>query len=162
MPERWPVIITDDDGDTIDVQPAYGLAAGKVFICTSPEGVTLNAAQLEQFAQAKVAASHEADRQARPAPCGAVSPYAGPPCAEQDAHAEHVSRGPGGVVLARWPVSDGPGPAPRGSGKRCQAAHPTARPTWTCTADPGHAPLDHAAYGINGELCATWPVSSDE
>ena len=105
MPERWPVVITDDDGEEIVVAPFPDLP-GKVFIRTSLDGVLLNAAQLEEFAQAKVAASHEAGRQARPAPCGAVSPYADRPCAEYGDHDEHVARLPGGVVLARWPVSD--------------------------------------------------------
>ena len=108
MPDRWPVVITDDEGDTIAVEPnCVEGHPGKVYIRTSPLGVSLNAAQLEQFAQAKVAASHEADRQARPAPCGAVSPYAGPPCGQYGAHGEHIARGPGGVVLATWPVSHG-------------------------------------------------------
>jgi len=68
-------------------------------------GITvLDADQREAFAQAWIAACHKADDQVRPALCGAVSPYAGPPCAVIGAHEDHISRGPGGVILARWPV----------------------------------------------------------
>jgi hypothetical protein len=63
MPDRWPVVITDDDGNMIDIGTEHPFRAGTVLIWTSPDGVTLNAAQLEQFAQAIVAASHEIERQ---------------------------------------------------------------------------------------------------
>jgi len=67
----------------------------------------LDAGQREAFAQAWIAACHKADEQVRPVPCGAVSPYAAAACSQYGAHGEHIARGPGGVVLATWPVSDG-------------------------------------------------------
>jgi len=106
MPDRWPVVITDDDGSWIRVEPD-GSGPGKVCIRTAEPGVTLDAAQLEEFAQAKVAASHEADRQARPAPCGAVSPYARLFCGQYGDHTEHIAREPGGMIAVTWPVRDG-------------------------------------------------------
>jgi len=69
MPERWPVVITDSDGDWILVDPDYPRGEpGRIFINTSPAGVALSAAQREELARAIVAASHEADHQARPVP----------------------------------------------------------------------------------------------
>jgi len=65
----------------------------------------LDADQREAFAQAWIAACHKADEQVRPVPCGAVSPYAGEACGQYGAHGEHIARGPGGVVLATWPVT---------------------------------------------------------
>ena len=97
MPDGFAVTVKDGDGDPLEIVAVNGV----VYI----EGYAFPAAEREEFAQAWIAACHEADRQERPVPCRAVSPYAGPPCAEQDAHGDHVSRGPGGVVLARWPVS---------------------------------------------------------
>ena len=69
--------------------------------------VVLNAAKREEFAQAWIVACWKADEQARPVPCGAVSPYAAAACGQYGAHGEHIARGPGGVVLATWPVSHG-------------------------------------------------------
>jgi hypothetical protein len=63
MPERWPVIITDDDGDEIGISPLMG-GAGYVLIWAAPDGVALDAAQRDEFARALVTASHEADQQA--------------------------------------------------------------------------------------------------
>jgi len=102
----FPITVTDSHGNELDITPE----AGVVYIDTvrgdPPLFAFADNERLEELAQALVAASHERDRQARPAPCGAVSPYAGPPCAVQGAHGDHVSRGPGGVILASWPVSD--------------------------------------------------------
>jgi len=106
MADRWPVVITDDDGDTIEVDLGE-TDPTEVYVKTSLVGVLLNADQRERLAQALVAASHEADRQARPAPCGAVSPYAGPPCSQYGDHGEHIAREAGGMIVASWPVSDG-------------------------------------------------------
>ena len=64
MPDRWPVVITDDMGESIRVLPS--VEPGKVYISTSPLGVSLDGARLEEFAQAQVAASHEADRRVTP------------------------------------------------------------------------------------------------
>jgi hypothetical protein len=101
----FPVTITDADGDAIEITVS---TSGLVAIRTTPLGVELDAAQRETFAQAWIAACHEADRQARPVLCGALSP---PPdavaCCESGGHGEHIARLPGGVIAARWPVSDG-------------------------------------------------------
>ena len=79
--------------------------SGDVWIAGSL--AVLNAAKREEFAQAWIAACHKADDQVRPVPCGAVSPYAAAACGQYGAHGEHIARGPGGVVLATWPVSHG-------------------------------------------------------
>ena len=106
MPD-FPITVTDSHGNELDITPE----AGVVYIDTVRGDPPLFAFgsddRREAFAQAWIAACHAADEQVRPAACGAVSPYAGPPCAVQGAHEDHVSRGPGGVILAMWPVSDG-------------------------------------------------------
>ena len=103
MPSGWPVVITDGDGDTIEVEPR----GDRVRIETPGQPVDLDGALLEELAQAIVAASHERERQARPAPCGAVSPYPGAACGQYGDHAEHIARRAGGMIVASWPVSDG-------------------------------------------------------
>ena len=106
MPD-FPITVTDSHGNELDITPE----AGVVYIDTVRGDPPLFAfgsdGRREAFAQAWIAACHAADEQARPAPCGEPTPGRGGTCTETGAHAEHVSRGPGGVVLARWPVSDG-------------------------------------------------------
>jgi hypothetical protein len=60
MAERWPVVITDDDGDGIEISISRH---GVRLDLTNDVFVTLGPAQREQFAQAWMAACHEADRQ---------------------------------------------------------------------------------------------------
>jgi len=59
VPERWPVIITGDDGDEIEVE-LFPEVPGKVFTRTSPDGVMLGRDQLKALIQALTAASQEA------------------------------------------------------------------------------------------------------
>ena len=62
MPDRWPVVITDGDGDTIEVEPR----GDRVRIETPGQPVDLDAALLEELDRAIIAASHETAR--RPVP----------------------------------------------------------------------------------------------
>ena len=55
MPDRWPVVITDGDGDTIEVEPR----GDRVRIETPGQPVDLDDGLLEELAHAIVAASHE-------------------------------------------------------------------------------------------------------
>ena len=62
VPERarFPVVIADDYGGMVEIDTG---PPGDVSIFTSPQEAFLNAAQREEFAQAWIAACHEADRQ---------------------------------------------------------------------------------------------------
>jgi len=106
MPD-FPITVTDSHGNELDITPE----AGVVYIDTLRGEPPLFAFgsddRREAFAHAWIAACHAADEQVRPAVCGAVSPYAGPPCGQYGAHGEHIAREAGGMIAASWPVSDG-------------------------------------------------------
>jgi len=97
----FPVTVRDAYGDsvTIDVIGTEVMLGDGMWL--------FDAETFEEFSQALIAARHVADRQARPVPCGAVSPYAGPPCGQYGDRAEHIAREAGGIIVASWPVSDG-------------------------------------------------------
>ena len=66
MPERWPVIITGDDGDEIEVE-LFPEVPGKVFTRTSPDGVMLGRDQLKALIQARPNSSRWAALSSTPA-----------------------------------------------------------------------------------------------
>lgn len=100
MPREAWTRLRDVTGEPIEIWAD----SGGVWIDSC--GITvLDADQREAFAQAWIAACHAADEQVRPAPCGAVSPYAGPPCSQYGDHGEHIAREAGGNIVASWPVS---------------------------------------------------------
>jgi hypothetical protein len=112
MPSGFPVTITDDDGDAIEVD--LGMTdPTEVYIRTSRDGVLFNAAQREELAQALVAACHEADRQASPKLCGEPNPAPvrerAWTCSLTPGHAplDHAAHDGQGQVCVRWAVSDG-------------------------------------------------------
>lgn len=145
----FPIVIEDYDGDTVAIDLT---SSGCVSITTPGPGVYLGADQREAFAQAWVAACHEADRQAGVAvtsppaathgqvPCRAES--GGYVCTAVTGHAppDHVAHGAPGQICKRWPADR-------------QAAAPG---TTSATPDGGHArtfPVQaRYAYPGNGLL----------
>lgn len=174
----FPVTIRGDDGGWVRVEPgSFEGAPGSVWIRTSILGVSLDAEQCEAFAQAWIAACHEADRRAGvepsdpgPAPntpaswpyCESQQPSADPLsgflCTAAPGHEplDHAAWTPDGAALyARWPAL--PLPPRAVTEARCLEPHPER--DHVCTAPAGHAPLDHAAHDGQGQVCARWPVS---
>lgn len=106
MPSGFPVTIKDSDGDPLEI----AVEGGIVYIDGGANGASLfafAATERETFAQAWIAACHEADRQASPELCG--DRHGDWACAVAPGHAplDHAAHDGQGQVCARWAVSDG-------------------------------------------------------
>jgi hypothetical protein len=105
---RFPVTVRDSHGNELDITAEGGVVYLDTVRGDPPLFAFGNDERREAFAQAWIAACHKADDQVRPAPCGQLSPSPDAvACCESGAHAEHIARFPGGVIAARWLVSDG-------------------------------------------------------
>jgi hypothetical protein len=108
----FPITVRDSYGNELDITAEGGVVYLDTVRGDPPLFAFGNDERREALAQAWIAACHKADDQARPVPCGALAePRPGNngawACNQTGAHGEHIARGPGGVILASWAVSDG-------------------------------------------------------